>query len=584
MNAYSSYCIGSNRSVIKQQTKNADLYDNAENNIKKHHLKKRKHRRNHIKNQSDVLRNHEKPSMRNGKIIKDKHKKPLMKKNKLQLHSKNKLNPRVEEAQKSSKYKNYRVKKRRLYRKPAHQQIGKIDMQEKQNRAIQLMNEKQKDNIQERPQLNFKNPEINVIQPIVPQKVSYNNINSNKESNEKSKMNVIKEEFIGIFGHKIKKNVQDEIFSATTLPELYKNIQNLIDSLVTIDDAERICEKSFVAGYVYTPISFLTEKKIAMFADSIRLFIMPKYFTNKDLKKLSTVTEKKKTKDPEKETSKRHMKQYSGFYAGLGISGTNATNEAIREDNTFEALGCGGLNVTYGGGQVGDGKYYLQAEMTAYEGGNEIIHAHTTINNTAATVHSFKTRGYPTNKIMIRKNDAKLNGSIVCGYGAMHKDIYLGGELNLDCGSSGKSTKADDTIALPECSSGSITIKKCGIAPTVAARIGLYNQSLDALLYLRAGAEYSNINLATSIGSVKLSKLSPIIGVGVEKKLSSFSFRVECDYKIKRSKIGNISHNVDFDTPRIMLPQAVRFPMTHSSSVNVSTKGYTVRTMICYHL
>ncbi|MCR5224941.1 MAG: outer membrane beta-barrel protein [Alphaproteobacteria bacterium] len=142
-------------------------------------------------------------------------------------------------------------------------------------------------------------------------------------------------------------------------------------------------------------------------------------------------------------------------------------------------------------------------------------------------------------------HDRKVNsfgGSLVMGYGKfMNKTLYLGGEVTLDIASN-KSTNhqylvKDDNNPHPYQAGVN------GLVPSVAFRCGGRCYPMRALFYVKGGAALVRSKYQETDATLyrdneqKMSKISPLIGVGMEKNICrNWNIRFEGDYKFQAKK------------------------------------------------
>ena len=177
----------------------------------------------------------------------------------------------------------------------------------------------------------------------------------------------------------------------------------------------------------------------------------------------------------------------------------------------------------------------------------------------------FRTEDTTDNVLVHKTKMNALGGSVALGYNHGFGSFFAGLEATLDvC----KNKKRDFTWT----ADGDTFNGKCkisGVVPTVALRVGGFVPMMDAVVYARAGVAYQKCECdpvvdGAAFPNAKLSKIMPVVGLGVEKKINCLTARLEGDYRFRTNKKFNDANgNVDFK--------------------NKNKGGYTVRLMALYN-
>ncbi|MDR2067797.1 MAG: hypothetical protein LBP41_02295 [Holosporaceae bacterium] len=185
------------------------------------------------------------------------------------------------------------------------------------------------------------------------------------------------------------------------------------------------------------------------------------------------------------------------------------------------------------------------------------------------------TRCYPA---FSEGRNNKVSGALAFGYDKFFYENYLlGAELTFDFAGN---KNADDS----EGHFDAVKRKDRGFVPTLAAKIGVYSEYLDTLFYLRLGAAQVRSEINHGARSLKLSKLTPVIGAGVEKIVfDNVSLRVEGDYRIQSEKSGDLFASSGNGT---ITDTSGNKPVhwTRTGKARIRTKGYAVRVMGVWHI
>ena len=224
----------------------------------------------------------------------------------------------------------------------------------------------------------------------------------------------------------------------------------------------------------------------------------------------------------ETSSSASSMDAYAGWYLGAGLSYQHTTGEALLSDNM---------------GEFSRGRY--------------------------ANAHGLS---------LIKTNVGRLGGGIVGGYGTfLDNTIYVGGEFTVDITGSKKNENTDSMYKLS-------FLKTKGFIPTLAVRFGTYISNIDLFFYVKGGVTFLNSkfeNNDTYRESISSQRVTPIVGIGIERKLCDvYSVRVEGDYRFlsEKTKDGILGYR---NTGAIM--------NNYSASVKNKTHGYAIRILCIYH-
>lgn len=174
----------------------------------------------------------------------------------------------------------------------------------------------------------------------------------------------------------------------------------------------------------------------------------------------------------------------------------------------------------------------------------------------------------------------RLMGSIVMGIGKTFKDKhYLSFEAMIDLAqATSYYGKANDGGQYSNSHNTYTEIKtrNNGVVPSLAVRYGLVvNPSL--MIYAKLGGCYNKATAeweasdTANLGNyakIKLSKITPIAGIGVEKAFGKFVSRFDVEYKFHRTK--NVAR-----------------PNTNYNVISSKVKddgGFNIRLMLCYNI
>ncbi|MDR1375205.1 MAG: hypothetical protein LBJ45_00110 [Holosporaceae bacterium] len=274
----------------------------------------------------------------------------------------------------------------------------------------------------------------------------------------------------------------------------------------------------------------------------------------------------------------------SGFYAAAGflrsvsISKVQQTEDVVRVDAAGSVLNLSTTDDAETFGSV--------ALLDKYTGGVPRVwhsYAFDRVNYPVAqrdTIISGLSGSWFGCKDVSHGRSSKVGGALAFGYsGLIGENSLWGVEATFDIAGS-KSSEDDYWVY------GKVQRKNRGFVPTLAARFGLYSSYADALFYLRLGVANLKSEVVNNSRSLKLNKLTPIIGVGVEKDIDGdLSARLEFDYRIQSEKSGDIlikkvekKEIVDFTT------EGTDASLDFVGKGRIRTKGYAVRVMAVWHI
>ena len=192
-------------------------------------------------------------------------------------------------------------------------------------------------------------------------------------------------------------------------------------------------------------------------------------------------------------------------------------------------------------------------------------------------ITSLEAHDYTAKPITSGQNN-KMGGSLLVGYGTFFcHNIYCGLELGVDI----TSNKERFVSAWPM-RMKNIKLKQHGVTPSLSARLGFFSDALDAMLYAKAGVTVWNSKLETKVENIRLTKIMPTIGVGIEKKIELIALRCEFDYRLPLNKTSNLSC---YDESRGVSVLGTPISIAdHTTSIRTHQKGYTVRIIGVMHL
>jgi len=249
-------------------------------------------------------------------------------------------------------------------------------------------------------------------------------------------------------------------------------------------------------------------------------------------------------------------KAIEGFYVGLGIAFLASKNK-VDCGELWQFADPGEMHKDIAAMKLDDkqmrelyAKFNL-APAVRYNGTlDNITHLHAVgFNSVANTQHR------------------NIAGSLAVGYGCLTcADFYIGVELMADLG--GRSTKSKHDIC-------KVDVKKGAFSPALVARLGYYISAVDCLLYTRVGYAFSQSEVGNNDKKVKISSVTPVLGLGVEKVLTDkFSVRLEGDYYVGRYKKG---------TAQVELMYEQLSLADYNVDTQLKNHGYALRAMVCCH-
>lgn len=167
---------------------------------------------------------------------------------------------------------------------------------------------------------------------------------------------------------------------------------------------------------------------------------------------------------------------------------------------------------------------------------------------------------------------SKMGGSLGLGWGTfVTGNFYAGGEALVDI-SGNTTSKNSNTI-----NNNLLTtqIKTDGVVPTLALRFGGYCDALHTLFFTKIGmsrvsSEYKDTTdfQGYTVDHFKMTRITPILGLGIETKVGLLGLRIDYDYRFKTEKNGLIKDE----------PGDYHYTATHKA------KGYAIRMLATYHL
>ncbi|MDR0968886.1 MAG: porin family protein [Holosporaceae bacterium] len=297
------------------------------------------------------------------------------------------------------------------------------------------------------------------------------------------------------------------------------------------------------------------------------------------------------TSDAKQERDKNNDRKNSGRdafrggYVAAGLIQSGISNDLTNVENTYtyDGPGINVRNTVYP---------YIENHLLGELATNLNVRGVSSVRNfncDGTTLSGFEASGL-FNKRVANNRSCKLGGSASVGYGAFLNDnsIYLGVDLSIDYSSNKKHSSVDSGF----CSYGVIDSKIYGFTPSFAARIGIYSELLDSLLYIRVGAAYVQSEAQAkekelvSSSKVKLKKLSPLVGFGIERMIASSMFaRLEFDYKFQTEKSDYFKEKETIHRIGLLngvAPAGNTIYVTHSAKMRLRTKGYVIRIMLVY--
>ncbi|MCR5224561.1 MAG: outer membrane beta-barrel protein [Alphaproteobacteria bacterium] len=151
--------------------------------------------------------------------------------------------------------------------------------------------------------------------------------------------------------------------------------------------------------------------------------------------------------------------------------------------------------------------------------------------------------------VISRTKTDKFGGTIAAGYGTFFDDFYVGAEVALDIN---KHRKISSTyVCAPLTPTYNSKIK--GVVPCFCVRFGKYTECFNSLFYAKLGmAKISSEFQETGKTSTdfyipdvrKLSKFTPFVAIGIERRVGAVNLRLEGDYKFSiKNNDKSITHN-----------------------------------------
>ncbi|MDR1983145.1 MAG: hypothetical protein LBQ08_05125 [Holosporaceae bacterium] len=259
---------------------------------------------------------------------------------------------------------------------------------------------------------------------------------------------------------------------------------------------------------------------------------------------------------------------YEGFYIGAGVIQSNVDSKAEATSHSYEAHGLNPQDFQHSVSQIMGDTAVLACFVGSYI--NEV-----TVNlDGNQHVVGVKAEGLLRKEIVKGKAN-KLGGSVSIGYGRfVYHDIYLGADLGFDIADNKEKRVLSDLAT----NGFDVNLKQNGFIPTLSARLGMYCNTLEALLYCKIGLSNPSIELASNFGNIKLSKIAGVVGLGMEKKIGPVLLRCEFDHRLHSKKTVGIrlsDETVPFDAG--VGPHMEDF--SHRINVETKIKSNAIRLM-----
>ncbi len=167
---------------------------------------------------------------------------------------------------------------------------------------------------------------------------------------------------------------------------------------------------------------------------------------------------------------------------------------------------------------------------------------------------------------------SKMGGSLGLGWGTfVTGNFYAGGEVLVDISGNTTSKNSNTRNAIPL----TTQTKTDGVVPTLALRFGGYCDALHTLFFTKIGmsrvsSEYKDTTdfQGYTVDNFKMTRITPILGLGIETKVGLLGLRIDYDYRFKTEKDGLIKDE----------PGDYHYAATHK------VKGYAIRMLATYHL
>jgi hypothetical protein len=310
-----------------------------------------------------------------------------------------------------------------------------------------------------------------------------------------------------------------------------------------------------------TPEKDLNSEK-ARFLNEIKSE-MEKTDSSPDSKTESDDKQQKAILKEKKHAVRRNFRrEIEGWYAGAGVAYSITNMRAINLSVGFE-----GDSRTNRMSDVSDslGAASGISNCSIRDGGN------------AGFPYHFKASGNVTSDF-VRGRSNKIGFSVAGGFGKfVHGDVYAGADVCFDF----VKKQTDVLEAFTTRVAYKSQIKQGGVTPTVAARIGMYSDTLDSMIYGRLGFSLIKSDAEiTGLGKIKMASVTPVVGLGLQKKFDHFSVRMEGDYRfltheeaiLSRGTIG--ADGFDANVTNVKVTNGVR----------LKSHGYAMRIMSMLHM
>jgi hypothetical protein len=284
---------------------------------------------------------------------------------------------------------------------------------------------------------------------------------------------------------------------------------------------------------------------------------------NESETKLDTKQQKEFAKEKKHAIRKNFRREIEGWYVGLGATSSITNARAINQNVDFsgDSQSYSILDISNSlGAASGISNCDIQRDV------NELPYS-----------HHFKASGNVTSDF-VKGRSSKIGFSVAGGFGKfVHGDVYAGADVCLDF----VKRQTDVSEAFTTRVAYTSQVKQGGITPTVAARIGVYSDTLDSMIYGRLGCSIIKSDTEINgLGKIKMASLTPVVGAGLQKKFDHFSVRVEGDYRFLTHKNASLSRGTI---------EADRFDdnvknVTVTNGVSLKSHGYAMRIMSMLHI
>jgi hypothetical protein len=256
-------------------------------------------------------------------------------------------------------------------------------------------------------------------------------------------------------------------------------------------------------------------------------------------------------------------KEIEGLYVGGGITSSVTNASAVNRNVGFE------------GNSRSNTMTDIHASLGAASGVSNIeIQSNA---NAGTYPHHFKASGN-VNSDFVKGRSSKIGLSVAGGFGEfVHGDVYAGVDACLDFTKSQTDVSEKFTTRIAYKSH----VKQSSITPTVAARIGVYSDILDSMIYGRLGCALIKADAEIEgLGKVKMTSVTPVVGVGLQKKFDHFSVRLEGDYRFLTHRDVELSRGTiaadQFDDNIS--------GVTVTNGIRLKSHGYAARLMSMLHI